>query len=105
MWRVVGGRLLSALPNLAGVVVITFILTRALPGDPEIRIPAPRDARAVTVVLPFGETADAVWEDEPVSFGPGAGDSCKDGLIARVRGALRPAPGMPLATRIIPPRQ
>jgi peptide/nickel transport system permease protein len=27
-------RLLAALPNLAGVIVITFLLTRALPGDP-----------------------------------------------------------------------
>jgi peptide/nickel transport system permease protein len=27
-------RLLSALPNLFGVIVITFLLTRALPGDP-----------------------------------------------------------------------
>jgi ABC-type dipeptide/oligopeptide/nickel transport system permease component len=27
-------RLLAALPNLIGVIVITFILTRALPGDP-----------------------------------------------------------------------
>jgi peptide/nickel transport system permease protein len=34
MLRVVATRLLSALPNLAGVIVITFILTRALPGDP-----------------------------------------------------------------------
>jgi dipeptide transport system permease protein len=34
MWRIVLTRLLAALPNLAGVVVITFILTRALPGDP-----------------------------------------------------------------------
>ena len=34
MLRVVLTRLLSALPNLVGVVVITFILTRALPGDP-----------------------------------------------------------------------
>ena len=42
---------------------------------------------------------DAAWEDEPVSFGPGLGDSCKDGLIARVRGALRPAPGMPATVR------
>jgi peptide/nickel transport system permease protein len=32
--RLIVTRLLSALPNLAGVVVITFILTRALPGDP-----------------------------------------------------------------------
>ena len=44
---------------------------------------------------------DAAWEDEPVNFGPGSGDGCKDGLIARVRGALRPAPGMP---RTNPPR-
>lgn len=36
---------------------------------------------------------DAAWEDAPVNFGPG--DGCKDGLIARVRGALRPAPDMP----------
>ncbi len=34
MLRVLVTRLLSALPNLVGVVVITFILTRALPGDP-----------------------------------------------------------------------
>jgi hypothetical protein len=34
------------------------------PGDPEIRIPAPADARGVVVVLPFGETKDAAWEDD-----------------------------------------
>lgn len=34
MGRVVLARLLAALPNLAGVVVITFLLTRAIPGDP-----------------------------------------------------------------------
>lgn len=32
--RAIGKRLLGALPNLLGVVVITFLLTRALPGDP-----------------------------------------------------------------------
>jgi nitrate reductase delta subunit len=37
---------------------------------------------------------DAAWEGEPVTFGPGA-TGCKDGLIARVRGAMRPAPDMP----------
>ena len=47
---------------------------------------------------------DAAWADEPVNFGPGAGDGCKDGLMARVRGALRPAPDMPAAPRT-PPRQ
>lgn len=34
MLKVAARRLLGALPNLAGVVVITFLLTRALPGDP-----------------------------------------------------------------------
>ena len=48
---------------------------------------------------------DAAWEDEEVRFGPGANDGCKDGLIARVRGGLRPAPDMPAAIRPIPPRQ
>jgi nitrate reductase delta subunit len=42
---------------------------------------------------------DAAWEDEPVNFGPGSGDGCKDGLIARVRGAMRPAPDMPQRQR------
>ena len=34
MLRLIAARLLAALPNLAGWVVITFLLTRALPGDP-----------------------------------------------------------------------
>lgn len=48
---------------------------------------------------------DAAWEDEPVIFGPGASDSCKDTLMARVRGGMRPAPDMPPATHAVPPRQ
>ncbi|PRQ02714.1 VIT and vWA domain-containing protein [Enhygromyxa salina] len=34
------------------------------PGDPEIHIPAPRDAQSVDVVFPFGETKTARWEHE-----------------------------------------
>jgi ABC-type dipeptide/oligopeptide/nickel transport system permease component len=34
MIALIGRRLFAALPNLVGVVVITFVLTRALPGDP-----------------------------------------------------------------------
>jgi nitrate reductase delta subunit len=48
---------------------------------------------------------DAAWEAEVVTFGPGAADGCKDGLMARVRGGMRPAPDMPPATRAVPPRQ
>jgi nitrate reductase delta subunit len=49
---------------------------------------------------------DAAWEDEPVRFGPGAGDGCKDNLIARVRAGRRPAPDMPVNTQrpILPGR-
>src|SRR3954467_8929516 len=34
MLTMIGKRLLFAIPNLIGVVIITFLLTRALPGDP-----------------------------------------------------------------------
>jgi dipeptide transport system permease protein len=34
MLKLIARRILGALPNLAGVIVITFLLTRALPGDP-----------------------------------------------------------------------
>ncbi|MFN9746113.1 MAG: ABC transporter permease [Betaproteobacteria bacterium] len=34
MTRLILKRLLAALPNLVGVVVVTFLLTRAIPGDP-----------------------------------------------------------------------
>ena len=48
---------------------------------------------------------DAAWEDEPVTFGPDAGNACKDTLIAKIRGGRRPAPGMePVAPRPIMPR-
>ena len=34
------------------------------PGDPEIKIPAPHDARSVVVTFPVGETKLAQWDDE-----------------------------------------
>ena len=34
MIRIIALRLIGAIPNLIGVVVVTFLLTRALPGDP-----------------------------------------------------------------------
>lgn len=43
------------------------------------------------------EALDAAWQDEEVTFGPGAAaDACgKDELSARLRQARRPAPGLP----------
>ena len=78
-------------------------LASAKPKDEEIsellKLPDP-DASDLAAL-------DAAWEDEPVNFGPGAGDGCKDGLIARIRGGLRPAPDMPRAqqSRPVTPRQ
>jgi nitrate reductase molybdenum cofactor assembly chaperone NarJ/NarW len=40
---------------------------------------------------------DQAWEDTPVSFGPDS--ACKDGIVARVRGAMRPAPGSSIPSR------
>ena len=34
MWKLVIRRLLDAVPSVIGVVIVTFLLTRALPGDP-----------------------------------------------------------------------
>ena len=52
-------------------------------GEPD---PEPHDLAAL----------DAAWEDAPVTFGPGAGDGCKDDLAMRLRAARRPAPGVPV---------
>ncbi|PSN13510.1 peptide ABC transporter permease, partial [filamentous cyanobacterium CCP5] len=32
--QIIGSRVLGALPSVIGVVIVTFLLTRALPGDP-----------------------------------------------------------------------
>jgi nitrate reductase delta subunit len=57
------------------------------------------EAAAVAAVLdePDPDPADfaaldAAWEDAPVTFGPQAAGSCKDGLIARIRAGRRPPP-------------
>ncbi len=74
------------------------MLASAKPKDDEIlallKLPDP-DANDLAAL-------DAAWEDEPVNFGPDAG--CKDGLIARIRGGLRPAPDMQSTNRAARPR-
>jgi nitrate reductase molybdenum cofactor assembly chaperone NarJ/NarW len=70
----------------------------------------PKEAEvAALLALPDPDASDfaaldAAWEDEQVTFGPGASDGCKDGLIARIRGGLRPAPDTPAASHTVPPR-
>lgn len=45
---------------------------------------------------------DAAWEDAPVTFGPGAANSCKDDLAIRLRAARRAVPG---SEAQMPPRR
>ena len=83
-----------------GVFRALLALAAAKPKDDEV---------SALLALPDPDATDmaardAAWQDEQVTFGPGASDGCKDGLIARIRGGLRPAPDMPAATRT-PPRQ
>lgn len=49
--RVVGQRIAQALPVLLGIVVVTFLLTRALPGDPAVYFAGPSaDAASIAEV-------------------------------------------------------
>jgi nitrate reductase delta subunit len=49
------------------------------------------------------EALDAAWEEEEVTFGPGAAANCGvDGLAAKLRQARRPAPGLPRPERTGP---
>jgi nitrate reductase delta subunit len=96
----IGERLRKRQSAYESVFRALVALSTAKPKDDEV---------AALLQLPDPEATDlaaldAAWEDEPVNFGPGSGDGCKDGLIARVRGALRPAPDMPPATRNVPSR-
>src|SRR5512142_876955 len=50
MLTMIGKRLMFAIPSLIGVVIVTFLLTRALPGDPAAYFAGP------------AATADAIEE-------------------------------------------
>jgi len=49
--RIVAKRLVQALPSLFGIVLVTFVLTRALPGDPAVYFAGPAaDAESIQQV-------------------------------------------------------
>ncbi len=91
IFAALGERLRKRKSSYESVFRALIVLAAARPKDDEVsallQLPDP-DATDFAAL-------DAAWEDEPVKFGPGSGDGCKDSLIARVRGALRPAPDMP----------
>jgi len=48
---IIGGRLAEALPALIGIIVVTFLLTRALPGDPAVQFAGPAaDAASIAEI-------------------------------------------------------
>ncbi len=47
MARLIQTRLLSAVPSVIGVVIVTFLLTRALPGDPAVYFAGPAATQQV----------------------------------------------------------
>ena len=51
MGKLIGRRLLAAAPGLAGVIVVTFLLTRALPGDPAAFFAGPAASQQAISVL------------------------------------------------------
>jgi len=58
---------------------------------------------APTIVAPEGQDADpndfaaldAQWEEEAVTFGPGAAPSCKERIVSQIRAGRRPAASAP----------
>lgn len=49
--RIIIQRLMQALPALVGIVVVTFLLTRALPGDPAVQFAGPAaDAKSIAEI-------------------------------------------------------
>ena len=48
---VIGQRVIQAIPTIFGIIVVTFILTRALPGDPAVYFAgAAADAQSIAEI-------------------------------------------------------
>jgi len=49
--RIISGRLLQAIPAILGIIIVTFFLTRALPGDPAVYFAGPAaDAESIAEI-------------------------------------------------------
>ena len=47
-FKMIVGRLLQAIPSIIGIIIVTFVLTRALPGDPAVYFAGPAaDEKAI----------------------------------------------------------
>lgn len=49
--RIISGRLIQAVPSIVGIIIVTFVLTRALPGDPAVYFAGPAaDAQSIAEI-------------------------------------------------------
>lgn len=83
----IGERLAKRGSPYAAVFAALVALSATEPGEAEVAalLDEPDVAHDDLAAL------DAAWEDAPVTFGPGDGNGCRDGLVARLRAAKRPA--------------
>jgi ABC-type dipeptide/oligopeptide/nickel transport system permease component len=91
MLAMIGKRLMVAIPSLIGVVIITFLLTRALPGDPAAYFAGPA---ATTEAIAQVRAKLGLDQPLPVQFVRYAGDLLRGDLGTSL------TTGQPVATEI-----
>jgi peptide/nickel transport system permease protein len=68
MGRLIGARLLAAVPSVIGVIVVTFIMTRALPGDPAAYFAGPAATPQAIVEIRHSLGLDRSWPAQFVGY-------------------------------------
>ncbi len=62
--RIIGGRLLQAVPSVIGIIIVTFLLTRALPGDPAVYFAGPAATEASIQEIRETLGLDKSWPEQ-----------------------------------------
>src|SRR5436189_3320534 len=91
MLSMIGKRLMFAIPSLIGVVIVTFLLTRALPGDPAAYFAGPAATKEAIEQIRVKLGLD---QPMPIQFARYVGD------LARGDFGISLTTGQPVATEI-----
>ncbi len=68
MGRLIGARLLAAVPSIVGVIVVTFIMTRALPGDPAAYFAGPAATPQAIAEIRHSLGLDRSWPAQFIGY-------------------------------------
>jgi hypothetical protein len=99
---IIGGRLAQAIPALIGIIIVTFLLTRALPGDPAAYFAGPAADAASIEEIHFHGPACRAGTDRAASGFAGADDfRAADFRRSQSRSAFLPRHG-PIAGSTMP---